>query len=56
MTAWPEPYGFDATPQEEKDRKLFSFDADGIAQGVDWLNEQYKTQEERWKRADGGWR
>ena len=56
VTAWPEPYGLDATPQEEKERKLFSFDADGIAQGVDWLNEQYKTQEERWKRADGGWR
>lgn len=56
VTAWPEPFSFDATEEKEKERKLFSFDADGIAQGVDWLNERYGSQEERWKRAAGSWR
>ena len=42
VTVWPEPYGFDATPQEQKTAQTFSFDADGIASGVDWLNEMQK--------------
>jgi len=50
VTAWPEPYGYEATPDEQKTRAEFSFDADGIAKGVDWLNEQYAGQPERWKK------
>lgn len=42
VTVWPEPYGYDATPEEEKSRAEFSFDEEGILQGVAWLNEQYK--------------
>ncbi len=49
VTAWPEPYNYDSTPESEKLRASFSFDADGIAGGVDWLNEQYEKQLPRWK-------
>ena len=46
-----EPYGYDATSEEQKTRIEYTFDADGIARGVDWLNEQYASQAERWKKA-----
>lgn len=49
VTIWPEPYGYEATPQEEKERLVVDFNADGIARGVDWLNEQFESQSARWK-------
>lgn len=41
VTVWPEPYGYDATPEEEKQREEFSFDENGILNGVEWLNQKY---------------
>ena len=41
---WPEPYGFDATDEEKKRQKDFSFDEDGIQQGIDWLNQSYTEE------------
>lgn len=49
VAVWPEPYGYDGTPEEEKLRLTEDFDADGIARGVDWLNEQFESQRPRWK-------
>lgn len=49
VTAWPEPYNYDSTPEEEKQSCFFSFDADGIAAGVDWLNGQFAAKKELWK-------
>ncbi len=51
VAVWPEPYGYDATAEEQKTRIEFTFDAEGIAKGVDWLNQQYAGQAERWKKA-----
>lgn len=39
VTAWPEPYGYDATPEEQKIRKEFPFSEEGIERGVSWLND-----------------
>ena len=41
MTSWPEPYGYDATPEEEKTHEEFPFSEDGIVSGVEWLNGQH---------------
>ncbi len=41
VTSWPEPYGYDATPDEEKIREEFPFSEDGIVSGVEWLNKQH---------------
>lgn len=38
VTAWPEPYGYDATPKKQKIRKEFPFSEEGIQSGVSWLN------------------
>ncbi|MBS6517649.1 MAG: hypothetical protein KH353_05545 [Clostridium sp.] len=39
VTVWPEPYGYDATPEDKKQRKQFAFSEEGIEQGVEWLNQ-----------------
>ena len=36
--------------QEEKEFLECSFDADGIAKGVDWINKQYESELPRWKK------
>lgn len=41
VTAWPEPYGFDATPEDQKISEDFAFTEEGIVSGVEWLNGQY---------------
>ena len=41
VTSWPEPYGYNATPEEEKTRKEFPFSEEGIVSGVEWLNGQH---------------
>ena len=51
--AWVLPFGLSPMammlPEEEKEQQILSFDADGIAKGVDWLNEQFEGQKARWK-------
>lgn len=49
VTVWPEPYSCDATPDSEKVNIVLDFDADGLAKGVDWVNEQFEAQSARWK-------
>lgn len=41
VTAWPEPYCYAATPEEQKIKESFAFTEQGIVDGVAWLNEQY---------------
>ena len=43
VTAWPEPFSYDHTPEEKKIRREFSFDEEGICAGAEWLNEIYLT-------------
>lgn len=40
---WPEPYGYDATQEEKKHAKDFTFSGEGILQAVAWLNEEYEA-------------
>lgn len=41
VSAWPEPYGYAATPEEKKIKMRFPFTEEGIVSGVEWLNEQH---------------
>ena len=38
---WSEPFGFDATPDEQKLSELFAFSEEGLAQAINWMNERY---------------
>lgn len=40
---WPEPFGFEATPEEKKISELFPFTEEGLGEAISWLNGQYET-------------
>lgn len=44
---WSEPFGFDATPDDQKLSELFAFSEEGLAQAIDWLNERYEFVRKR---------
>ena len=48
VTVWPEPFNFQKTPAEQKISDIFSFDEDGLTDGVAWMNDQYFEQKDRW--------
>jgi hypothetical protein len=39
---WPEPYGYDATPDEKKTVSEFPFTDEGKLEMTGWLNEMYE--------------
>lgn len=47
---WPGPYIFDLTDDALKSDQTFPFTEEGRRQAVDWLNEQYETNPERWPK------
>ena len=51
ITAWEGPYGFDATPEEKKQRIEVDFSEEGIQQGIDWLNKLWIQKPKRWIEA-----
>lgn len=51
VTIWPEPYGINRTPDEQKSSTDVPLTAKGVEMAADWLNGQYLEQEERWKES-----
>lgn len=47
---WSEPFGFDSTPDDQKHSELFAFDEEGLAQAIDWMNDQYESVRSREER------
>ena len=45
---WPEPYCFEATPEEKKTTAEFPFTEEGRIQAIDWMKEQYDSRREEW--------
>lgn len=41
--AWPEPYAFDQTPEEQKISCQVEFSEEGIVQAVDWINDKRES-------------
>uniref|UniRef100_UPI004056D080 GNAT family acetyltransferase n=1 Tax=Agathobacter sp. TaxID=2021311 RepID=UPI004056D080 len=48
---YPEPFCFEATPEEEKQAQEFPFTDDGFDEAVAWMNQEYEARKERWERA-----
>lgn len=55
VTAWEGPYGYDATPEEKKQRMETNFSEEGIQKGIDWLNGLWKQDPEKWIAAKSDW-
>lgn len=47
---YPEPYCFEATPEEEKIFREFPFTQEGFDETIAWLNAEYEGQKERWEK------
>lgn len=55
ITAWEAPYGYDVTPEENKQRIEREFSEEGVQQGIDWLNGLWEAEPEKWKKAKTNW-
>lgn len=55
VTVWPEPFNFITTPQEEKESREFTFDEDGVADAVAWMNDRLAEDKTRWDNAVRSW-
>lgn len=55
ICAWEAPYAYDFTTEEKKQRKDVAFSEEGIQEGIDWLNEVWAKEPERWKKAMTNW-
>ena len=47
VTVWPEPFNFLKTPEEKKQRAMFSFDEDGVVDAVGWMNDRLFENKKR---------
>ncbi len=47
---WPEPFSFEATPEEKKTTEQFPFSQEGHKQAVEWIRMQYESRKEEWDR------
>lgn len=49
-TIWPEPLSFEFMNPEDLITAEFPFSSEGKTQAIEWLNEQYRNQKERWSK------
>lgn len=42
---YPEPYSYENTPEEEKQKEVFAFSPEGYEQAKDWLVKQFEVFE-----------
>lgn len=49
VTVYPQPYCYEATPEEQKTKAVFPFSDEGISEAVDWINEQYVQKQDVWE-------
>lgn len=46
---WREPYSYEATPEEEKTRKVFPLTEEGREAAIGWLESEYDSRQAEWK-------
>lgn len=44
---YPEPWCFEATPEDQKERNDFPFTQEGLDKAVVWINERFEAERER---------
>ena len=55
VTVWPEPFNYASTPEDEKIRKKFSFDEDGVVDAIGWMNDLLFEKKAVWDEAPKNW-
>ncbi|MDW2796021.1 GNAT family acetyltransferase [Clostridium boliviensis] len=49
---YPQPFCYEATPDEKKIKAVFPFSVEGREQAINWINEQYVEKQDLWAVAD----
>ncbi len=49
---YPEPWCFEAAPDEQKEKKEFPFTQEGLDDAVVWINDCFQSRHEHWERID----
>ena len=50
-----EPFNYFKTPEEKKQRAMFSFDEDGVVDAVGWMNDRLFENKKLWDEAPSRW-
>lgn len=50
VTIWPGPLNFCKTPEEKKTVTELPFSPEGVEMAVDWMNERFEAEKERWEQ------
>lgn len=48
---WKEPFSYEHTPEEVKQRQRFAFSEEGRKESIQWLEACYEEQREIWRQA-----
>ncbi|MDK2967587.1 MULTISPECIES: GNAT family acetyltransferase [Lacrimispora] len=48
---YPQPYCYEATPDEKKIKAVFPFSEEGREQAINWINEQFIEKQDLWAAA-----
>ncbi len=48
---YPEPWCFEDTPDEEKEKAVFPLTEDGMDQAIGWLHERFEAERAKWLSA-----
>ena len=48
---YPEPYNFENTKDENKEKVEFPYTHEGVDQCIDWLNQKYIVDKDKWDEA-----
>lgn len=49
---YPEPWCFEATPDDEKEQANFPLSDEGMDQAIVWLRERFETEKSKWLKAE----
>ncbi len=55
VTVWPEPFNFFKTPEEQKTSACFEFEEEGVVNAVEWMNDRFLEEKDRWTAAPDNW-
>ena len=46
---YPEPWCFEATQEDQKERKEFPFTQEGLDDAISWMNQRYEADRDHWE-------
>ena len=51
VTIWPEPFNLLHTPENLRESIEVPLTTEGVEQAVDWINERYEAERDKWQES-----